>query len=355
MAWAQKNSLQAEARKVQNPLVSAIIANRNGARHLRLCLPSLLAQTYQPLEVIVADNDSSDDSAQVAREFGVRWIPLHENRGLAAALNGGAARACGEFLLFLNNDMRFDEGFVAALADVMARDEEIFAADALQYNWEGTAIGHSATCITKAPSQKLLSIELVPGLYLSQQERTEITPAVMASAASVLVRKSCFQKLGEFDERLPLGYEDVEICWRAWIHGWKTVYVPNAVCWHRVGSSTCTSEGGRMLFRGVLKGRLVLATKLLPFRYAFLTWVISIVGFGKDLSRLQWSLAWNRIRILVQFGVGIPQFLRERRELYRGGGTTATKQLDRMLQLTREEERKVAGPLHGLQVKSAPK
>jgi GT2 family glycosyltransferase len=338
---------------VPTPLVSAIIVNRNGAHHLRICLPSLLAQSYKALEIIVVDNASADESGEVAKEFGARWLPLDTNLGLAPALNRGTAVAGGEFLLFVNNDMRFGERFVATLIEPLMHDEDIFAADGMQYNWEGTAIGHSATCVTKAPSQRMMSIELVPGLYLSQEEKTEITPAVMASAASILVRKSCFQKLGGFDERLPMGYEDVEICWRAWIHGWKTVYVPNAICWHRVGSSTRSPEGARILFRGVLKGRLFLATKLLPFRYAFLTWVISIAGFGKDLSRLQWGFAWNRIRVLTQFGVRIPQFLRERKELYRGGGTTATKQLDHMLRLTCEE--RVEAPLHGLQARSAPK
>jgi GT2 family glycosyltransferase len=325
-----------DVRKVLTPLVSAIVANRNGAGHLRLCLPSLVAQSYQPLEVIVADNDSSDDSAQVAREFGVRWIPLHENRGLAAALNGGAAKAGGEFLLFLNNDMRFDEGFVAALADVLARDEEVFAADALQYNWEGNEIGHSATRLAEAPPKQGSALELVPGLHLHQEESRDITAAFMASAASVLVRRSQFEKLGGFDERLPLGYEDLEICWRAWVHGWRTVYVPKAICWHRVGSSTRTSEGGRLLFHGVLKGRLVFATKLLPLRYALRTWLTTAGGLARDLVLLRWRAAGDRIGILIQYAAYIPRLLREKRSLYEARGITAEEQLEFMLHLARD-------------------
>src|ERR1700746_2775013 len=98
---------------VNGPVVSAIIANFNGARHLRLCLPSLLSQSYTSLEVIVVDNASSDESGQVVREFGVKWLPLTNNIGLAPALNRGAAIATGDLLLFLKNDMRFDQRFVA--------------------------------------------------------------------------------------------------------------------------------------------------------------------------------------------------------------------------------------------------
>ena len=108
-----------------------------------------------------------------------------------------------------------------------------------------------------------------------------------------------------------------------------------------------------MLFEGVLKGRLVVATKLLPIRYTFLTWMMSIAGLGRDLSRLRWRFAWDRMRVLAQFGIRIPRFLRERKELHRRGGTTPAKQLDRMLRLTCEE--KVEEPLHGLQARSAPK
>ena len=88
------------------PAVSAIIVNWNGAHHLRICLPSLLSQTLTSLEIIVVDNGSKDDSVEVARELQARWLPLGENVGLAPALNRGAKAAAGDFLLFINNDMR---------------------------------------------------------------------------------------------------------------------------------------------------------------------------------------------------------------------------------------------------------
>src|SRR4029077_19858597 len=97
------------------PEVSGIIGNCNGAHHLKICLPSLLAQSFKQLEIIVVDNGSKDDSEGVTREFHSRWLPLERNVGLAPALNRGAAIAKGDFLLFINNDMRFDPEFVASL------------------------------------------------------------------------------------------------------------------------------------------------------------------------------------------------------------------------------------------------
>jgi|HubBroStandDraft_1064217.scaffolds.fasta_scaffold00356_4 GT2 family glycosyltransferase len=339
--------------KVPNGGVSVVIANRNGEEHLRICLPSLRAQLYQPIEIIVVDNSSSDNSMAVAREFGAECLQLKENMGLAPALNRGAAISNGQFLLFVNNDMRFDECFVSRLVDRLARDEAIFAVDGMQYNWDGSVRGHLAARLEKGGARRGVSVELVPGLNFYQEQEEGIVPVFMASAASMLIRKSYFEKLRGFDDKVPMGYEDADICWRAWVHGWKTVYVPDAICWHRVGSSCRSSEGSLFLFVGVLRGRLVFATKLLPIRYALLTWITSMAGLAKDISRLQWRFAWSRIRVLADLGARIPQLLRERNELYRSGGTTPAKQLDRMLQLTSEDpEEIVEAPCHGLAAKS---
>jgi GT2 family glycosyltransferase len=329
-------ALEPEARLLmtKNAIISAIIVNRNGAHHLRTCLSSLLAQSYMPLEIIVVDNASTDESCAVANEFGVRWLSLDTNLGLAPALNRGAAVARGEFFLFVNNDMRFDKEFVAKLIEPLIHDGEIFATDGMQFNWEGTKISHSATALAKTPSRQGPTLEIVPGLHMNQELTSEISASYMASAASVLTRRSHFEMLGGFDEKLPLGYEDVDICWRAWIRGWKTVFVPMAICWHRVGSSTRTPEGRRLLFRGVLGGRLLIATKLLPLRYALWTWLVSVGGLGRDLILMRWRAAGDRLETLIEYGGYVPGMLREKNSLYESQGITADQQLSFMLHLT---------------------
>lgn len=319
------------------PLVSVVIVNRNGAEHLRICLPSLRAQSYEPIEIIVVDNASSDGSAEVTKNAGAHWVGLPSNIGLAPALNRGAAAAAGELLLFVNNDMRFDPDFVTTLAEALLNDKNIFAADGTQYDWEGKKPGHQATrLMTKQPSSS--AIQLVPGLYLCQHAAAENMPALMASAACMLVRKDIFERIGRFDERLPLSYEDVEICWRAWIGGWKTVYVPGAICRHRVGSSCRSAEGSRLLFKGILKGRLLLATKLLPLRYAIGTWLLSIAGLGKDLACLRWRTAMDRLEVLVQYSAYVPQLLDEKAALFRAVGLTPEQHLETMLRISNAEK-----------------
>lgn len=314
--------------------VSVIIVNWNGADHLRVCLPSLASQTFKSLEIIVVDNRSSDESAVVADSFGARWLLLERNLGLAPALNRGAAVATGDLLLFVNNDMRFDPGFVAALVEPLERDEDVFATDGMQYNWDGTIREHLAARLTTFRSSREFFTELVPGLYFYQQEKTTKSPVFMASAACMMVRRTLFEKIGRFDDRLPLGYEDAEICWRAWMYGRKTVYVPDAVCWHRVGGSVKSLEGARFSFRGILRGRLLVATKLLPSRYVFRIWLVSIGGLAKDISRLRWNFATDRIGVLFQMIALSSQLLREKKTLFNDVGSSPEEQLDFMLRLT---------------------
>jgi len=320
----------------ERPKVSAIIANWNGAHHLRICLPSLREQSFGLLEIVVVDNGSSDDSEEIAQQFQARWLGLGANIGLAPALNRGAAIAEGDFFLFLNNDMRFDREFVAALTSQIEEEEGIFATDGTQFNWDGSEKGHLATRLTKDKPEQRFSVEIVPGLYFFQEEKREKSPVFMASAACMLARRTLFEKLGGFDDRLPLGYEDVEICWRAWLYGWKTVYVPDAICWHRIGSSGRSAEGQRFNFRGVLTGRLLLATKLLPMRYLIHTWLITTAGLAKDLAMLRFQLAKDRIKILMELGSLVPDLFRERKLLFKSASSSPEKHLRSLLGLTNE-------------------
>jgi GT2 family glycosyltransferase len=322
------------------PTVSVIIVNLNGAEHLRLCLPSLASQSFKLLEIIVVDNRSSDDSADVTRSFGARWLPLESNLGLAPGLNRGATVATGDLLLFLNNDMKVDAEFVAALVEPFERAPEIFATDGMQFNWDGTIPAHMAARLTSnVPRGRGSSTELVPGIHFYQQRKTGESSVFMASAACMLVRRKVFEELGGFDDRLPLGYEDVEICWRAWVRGRKTLYVPSAICWHRISASMRSPEAAQFGFRGVLKGRLLLATKLLPAQYAFRTWLISTAGLAKDLTRMRWKFAADRIGVLVHMAGLVPQLLREKRALFRNARRSPEEQLNFLLGLTDDDIR----------------
>lgn len=108
------------------PLLSVIIPNWNGVSHLPTCLELLRKQTYQQLEVIVADNASTDGSQALIRaQFPeARLIELPENRGFTGACNAGLRAANGDFLALLNNDTEADLCWAEEIVACFARHPE---------------------------------------------------------------------------------------------------------------------------------------------------------------------------------------------------------------------------------------
>jgi GT2 family glycosyltransferase len=117
-----------------------------------------------------------------------------------------------------------------------------FAVDARQLDWSGGRTIHARTTLTRGGMTR----EYLPGLHLDPNvPAAEVTPTVCANGAAMMVRRSMFEALGGFDETFFMEWEDLDLCWRAWLRGWPTLYVPNAVVRHRVGAVTTSDLGPR--------------------------------------------------------------------------------------------------------------
>jgi GT2 family glycosyltransferase len=214
--------------------VTVVIGNYQGEHLLPDCLASLKTQTQLPVEVIVVDASSSDGSDAVARSHGTRVLRV-PNRGLGFLYNRGAAAAGSELVLFLNNDVALEPDCIEQLASALAADPSRFAADARQLDWEGRRTIHARTTLSRG---RLLH-EYLPGLHLDSIVPADSTAeTVCANGAAMLVRRELFDQLGGFDETFFMEWEDLDLCWRAWLRGWATVYVPSASLRHRVGAAT---------------------------------------------------------------------------------------------------------------------
>jgi GT2 family glycosyltransferase len=318
------------------PRVSAIVLNWNGEHLLEACLASLLEQEVKGLEVIVADNGSTDRSEDVARRLGVRWLPLHRNHGFARGNNLAVSESDAEFILFLNNDMRFARDFVSRLLEPLEEDDGLFAADARQRDWNDRLDLHMATFVVR---RGLLRGSL-PLLDFEQRATSSLTRVVQGCSANLAVRRRMFEELGGFDERLPAGWEDTEICWRASLRGWATSYTPLALCWHDVGSSSTSPIGEVIRLWGTCGGKLVFSTKHLPVEHAIAAWLLEAFAPVREVAAGRTRRAATRARIVARYAEEIPAILAERRRIYSRAGTSPRKQLSRMLALGEPQARR---------------
>jgi GT2 family glycosyltransferase len=214
--------------------VAVVVGNHQGEHLLRDCLESLAGQTRVPREILVADGASTDRSRKIAEGLGARFLPA-ANKGLGFLYNLGARSTDCEYLLLSNNDVAYEPDCLELLAAALDADEHRFAADPTQLDWAGTQVIHARTTLGRG---RLLR-EYLPGLHLDEVVPADaVVPTVKANGAAMLVRRSQLLELGGFDETFFLECEDLDLCWRAWLRGWPSVYVPEARLRHRVGAVT---------------------------------------------------------------------------------------------------------------------
>ena len=206
----------------KDPKVSIIILNFNGKSYLKKCLESLMKVKYPKFEIILVDNNSSDDSIEfVKNRFpSVIIIKLDKNYGCCYPRNVGAKKATGDLLLFLDNDTIVDPQFMTELVNVIKKDPKITICQ----------------CMLLKPDGEVDSsgdfIDALGSCFSSKDRIKETREILSARGASIMVRKDAFEKLGGFDNKFVWGFEDIDLGWRNWIIGNKSVLAPNSIVYH---------------------------------------------------------------------------------------------------------------------------
>ena len=219
--------------------ISAILVNYNDRRHLGPCLASLWAELGEGGEIIVVDNASTDGSrAYLASEHpAVRMIANSDNRGFGAANNQGLAAATGSLALFLNTDTVVRPGAIRRLAETMAANADAAAV--------GPALVHSDGSFQVSFGKNVsFAGQLAQKLVLNPYYRRVLLRRIGAravgwlSAACLLVRMDAARRIGGFDERFFVYFEDIDLCRRLAAAGGRLIFEPRAVVVHEGGATT---------------------------------------------------------------------------------------------------------------------
>ncbi len=308
--------------------VTAVVLNYDGRRLLEVILPSLAAQTYAPLEVLVVDNGSRDDSlAWLAEHWpALQVLRIPQNVGVAAALNRGVAAARGSYVALLNNDLELEPDWVAELVNALEHHPEAAsAACKLRSFHQRDRLDGAGDVLSRAITGSCRGHgELDTGQYDEPQD------VFAPTAGAALYRASAFDQVGGFDESFFAYLEDLDWGLRARLLGLGCRYVPSAVGYH-MGSATTGGDRDPFYWALTRSNQIGVMVKSLPLR--LLARHIIPITLEHTAAILDSVLAGRPtayVGVIGQLGPRLPGWLRARRSIQRGR-RISIDQLDAML------------------------
>ena len=216
---------------MHRPMVSIIIVTRNHLEHLNDCLKSVMNLGYPYVEVIVADNASTDGGPDfVQQKFpSVRVVRLDKNYGFAGGNNRAIKQAKGDYIFLLNPDTKVESDCINRLVDTMEKDKSIGICMPKMLMFNEPSIINTAGII----ANKILqgrdrgTWELDCGQYDREKQ------ILGACGAGMFIRRNLFEKIGYFDRFYFAYYEDLDFSIRTWCSGYKVNFVPQAIVYHK--------------------------------------------------------------------------------------------------------------------------
>jgi GT2 family glycosyltransferase len=229
-----------------------VILNWNGKHHLQRFLPTIAEHTPEWAEIFVADNGSTDGSAEYVKEHfsSINIIQLDRNYGFAGGYNRALAQIEADYYILLNSDVETTQGWVEPLVEMLDKNPNIAAVapkilslnERDKFEYAGAAGGYIDILGYPFCRGRILStIECDKGQYNSARE------VFWASGAAYCCRAELFHKMGGFDERFFAHMEEIDLCWRLQLSGHKIFVEPKSQIYH-LGGGTMPNESPNKLY-----------------------------------------------------------------------------------------------------------
>jgi GT2 family glycosyltransferase len=292
---------------LEKPLVSVIIVNYNGKDFLVKCLSSVFRTNYPIFEVILVDNGSTDGSLEAVNKLfahsgRLKIVKNHANVGFAEANNIGFGYSRGKYVVLLNNDTVVDSEWISELVKVMESDSSIAAAQSKillmdhprRFDCAGGFIDYDGTTYPRGHFAQ----------DIGQYEKIE--EIFTCKGAAMIIRKDALLKVGLFDSSYFFYYEETDLCWRFWLAGYKVLYVPSSVVYHKGGGSVPKDMSQQFFYNVYLlnRGRIMTLLKnyeiwniiryLMPWMLLQIEKIVSAGLKGYRRSNILYSLALTR-------------------------------------------------------------
>ncbi len=270
------------------PLVSALVVSYNVKDLLLDCLQAFFTSSDVPVEAVVVDNASSDGSADaVAERFpDVKLIRQPRNIGYGRANNAGLQECQGRFVLLLNPDVTVGPNCVGRLADFLLVRPDVGAAGPRILRPDG-ALDLAGRRGFPSPSTAFYRLSGLSRVFprsarfnrynmghLSTEQTHEIDAG---TGACLMLRRAAIDRVGFFDPDYFMYGEDLDLCFRLRMGGWKVYYVPAASAVHLKGQSTRQS------------------TKRMLYEFHSAMWTFHHKHYAEDMPAFANGLVWASI------------------------------------------------------------
>jgi len=258
------------------PLVSVIILNWNGKRFLEECLSSLRCQTFTDFEVILVDNGSNDGSVEFIKANFPDFVRLIENKvnlGFSGGNNVGIRSAVGKYIVLLNNDTRADPGWLEELVKVAESHPGVgMCASKVYLDTQRRIIDTVGHLIYRDGLNRGRGrLELDVGQYDIQEE------VFFPSGCAALYKREMLDEIGLFDEDFFAYGDDTDIGIRGRLTGWKCLYVPTAIIYHKYSGSTSPYSPFKAFHAE--RNRVWIAIKYFPLKMLLLSPYYTLIRF----------------------------------------------------------------------------
>jgi GT2 family glycosyltransferase len=254
--------------------ISIIIPNYNGISFLRECLDSIKNQNILN-EIIIIDNASHDESVLFITQNYPEIILIQnkENLGFSKAVNQGIEASSEEYLFLLNNDVELEEDCIKNLIKCIDENENIFAVSSKMIQY------HDRNKIDDAGDEyTILGWTKKVGYGNPQEKYNKNRETFSACAGAAIYRKSILDEIGYFDENFFAYLEDIDLSYRARIHGYLIKYCPEAIVYH-IGSGTTGSRYNEFKIKLAARNNFYVPYKNMPWPQLLINLPFLMLGY----------------------------------------------------------------------------
>ncbi|MES2876030.1 MAG: glycosyltransferase family 2 protein [Patescibacteria group bacterium] len=308
------------------PLVSIVVLNWHGTEDTLRCVSSVNELDYANIQLVVVDNEFSSDSREKLETIAVKgsksnysYVPLVANAGFTGGEIEGLKHCSGDYILILNNDATIEPGAVRQMLRTFATDTMIAAVGGRSYLLDdnGNKMG-----IAHYTHQRVDPVSAEVTTY--SQDDGSLRDVSNVSGACVMIRRQAIKQCGYFDSDFFAYFEETDLFSRFRRQGWRVVFDPKVIIWHKMGASTRNKK--YMYNYLMLKNQFFFAYKNFDTKYlklykktyfrhvrrSFLVYLKSRGKFDKDNI-----IHKARVHALVKIAASYLSLRKARREVFK--------------------------------------